>query len=78
MAREVRREIPDMRILMLTAVNTKFPLGFGPKDIDDEWLPVTDFVEKPVDLDVLCTRVAELLKDSAGRAADADASGPGR
>src|SRR4030042_1862576 len=40
------KEIP---ILMLTAINAKFPLGFGPKDINSEWLPVTDFLEKPVD-----------------------------
>ena len=48
-------------LLMLTAVNTKFPLGFGPKDIDDSWLPITDFLEKPVDLDVLQNKVAALL-----------------
>jgi len=47
---------------MLTAVNTKFPLGFGPKDIDDRWLPVTDFLEKPVDFDVLICKVAQHLQ----------------
>ncbi|MCG7851112.1 MAG: hypothetical protein MIO92_01170, partial [Methanosarcinaceae archaeon] len=48
-------------ILMLTAINTKFPLGFGPKDIDDDWLPVTEFLEKPVDFDVLVDKVSKLL-----------------
>jgi DNA-binding NtrC family response regulator len=42
-------------------VNTRFPLGFGPKDIDERWLPVTDFLEKPVDFDVLRRKVAKLL-----------------
>jgi DNA-binding NtrC family response regulator len=42
-------------------VNTRFPLGFSSKDIDEDWLPVTDFLEKPVDLDVLADRVATML-----------------
>jgi DNA-binding response OmpR family regulator len=53
--------LKDVPILMLTAVNTRFPLGFSSKDIDDDWLPVTDFLEKPVDLDVLAERVAAIL-----------------
>jgi DNA-binding response OmpR family regulator len=47
---------------MLTAVNVKFPLGFGLDDVDDAWLPVNDFVEKPVDLKVLENRVTALLQ----------------
>ena len=61
LARTIRRTFQDMKILMLTAVNTKFPLGFNASDIDDEWLPVTDFLEKPVDLDVLRDRVEALV-----------------
>jgi DNA-binding response OmpR family regulator len=63
-ARGVRRRkdaLKDLPILMLTAVNRRFPLGFSAKDIDDEWLPVTDFLEKPVDLDVLADRVETIL-----------------
>jgi len=47
-------------ILMLTAVNTEFPLGFSPKEIDDTWLPITAFLEKPVDMKVLVDQVARL------------------
>lgn len=54
--------LKGMPILMLTAVNQKFPLGFGPNDIDGDWLPVADFVEKPVDLDVLRNKVSALLQ----------------
>ncbi len=64
LARFMRHEnekLKDIPILMLTAINTKFPLGFGPKDIDDNWMPVTDFLEKPVDFDVLRDKVATLL-----------------
>jgi CheY-like chemotaxis protein len=55
-------------VLMLTAVNAKFSLGFGSRDIDGDWLPVADFLEKPVDLDVLQSKVAELLPDASGAA----------
>jgi CheY-like chemotaxis protein len=64
LARKMRRDysaLKDVPILMLTAVNTKFPLGFSSKDIDEDWLPVTDFLEKPIDLDVLAERVATIL-----------------
>ena len=64
LARLIRHEegsLKDIPILMLTAINTKFPLGFGPKDIDESWMPVTDFLEKPVDFDVLRDKVAKLL-----------------
>ena len=64
LARSMRHQnekLKNIPILMLTAINAKFPLGFGPKDIDDTWLPVTDFLEKPVDFDVLRDKVAKLL-----------------
>jgi two-component system OmpR family response regulator len=51
-------------VLMLTAINAKFPLGFSARDIDQNWLPVTVFLEKPIDFSVLKDRVAELLRES--------------
>jgi len=56
-----KEQLKNIPILMLTAINTKFPLGFGSKDIDEEWMPVTEFLEKPVDFDVLREKVAKLL-----------------
>ncbi len=56
-------KLKGMRILMLTAVNERFPLGFSPRDADDDWLPVTDFLEKPVALDALRARVEDLLAE---------------
>ena len=64
LARSMRQHSEKVRsipVLMLTAVNSKFPLGFGSRDINDEWLPVSDFLEKPVDLHLLCSKVAALL-----------------
>lgn len=66
--RHEKEQLKNIPILMLTAINTKFPLGFGSKDIDEEWMPVTEFLEKPVDFDVLREKVAKLL--SANKATD--------
>jgi CheY-like chemotaxis protein len=64
LARIMRHENETLKmipILMLTAINAMFPLGFGPNDIDSEWMPVTGFLEKPVDFDVLMNKVSKLL-----------------
>lgn len=54
-------KLKDIPILMLTAVNSRFPLGFSSSDIDETWLPVEDFLEKPVDTDMLSNKVLEML-----------------
>ncbi len=61
LAREIRKDFGQLPILMLTAVNSQFPLGFSSRDIDATWLPVTDFLEKPVDFQALRDRVKRLL-----------------
>ncbi|NIA21569.1 MAG: response regulator [Anaerolineaceae bacterium] len=64
LARSISRrqgELKRIPILMLTAINKKYPLGFGLWDIDEEWFPVTDFLEKPVDFTVLIDKVEKLL-----------------
>jgi CheY-like chemotaxis protein len=50
------RSIP---ILMLTAIHTTTPLRFGP---EEDYLPVDDFVEKPIDPELLARKVEALLK----------------
>ena len=63
LARSIRKnqKFKNMPILMLTGVNASFPLGFGAKDINDSWLPISDFLEKPIDFDVLLNKVTTLL-----------------
>lgn len=56
------RHVP---ILMLTAIHTTTSLRFGP---DEAYLPVDDFVEKPIDPDVLLEKVQTLIW-RAGKAA---------
>jgi len=49
-------------VLMLTAVNLKYPqFGFS-HQTDDEYLPVDDFVDKPIQPEVLLKKAEELLK----------------
>ena len=64
LAREIRRHesLSRLPVLILSAINTKFTLGFGPDDIDDAWMPVQDFLEKPIDFDVLADKVETLAK----------------
>ena len=50
------RNIP---ILMLTAIHTTTSLRFGP---DEAYLPVDDFVEKPIKPDVLLEKVRALIE----------------
>ena len=62
LAQEIRKHqsLAKLPILMLSAINTEFPMGFGPSDIDKTWLPVQDFMEKPVDFDILVEKVEKL------------------
>ena len=68
LARLIRHKsgkLKNVPILMLTAINAAFPLGFGPQDIDDAWMPVTGFLEKPIDFEVLKHEIARLLGETA-------------
>ncbi len=49
----------DIPILMLTAIHSTTPLRFGP---EEDYLPVDDFVDKPIDPDLLVKKVEALLK----------------
>ncbi len=64
MARSIRHhdDIKNKPIIMLTAVNRDgdFPGKFTDKDIDDIYLPVTRFIDKPVDPDKLAATINEL------------------
>jgi CheY-like chemotaxis protein len=66
LARQVRqrREIKDLPIVLLTGLNQEFPMEFSRKDIDPSWMPVQDFVEKPVTEKKLLSVVHKLLKSA--------------
>ena len=65
LARAMHRDngkLKGIPVLMLTAVNTTSPSGVDGDDIDGDWLGVSDFLEKPVDFDVLNDKVDALLR----------------
>jgi two-component system alkaline phosphatase synthesis response regulator PhoP len=49
-------------IIMLSAINVRFNLGFSEKDRDETWLPVTHFIEKPV----VPEKLIKMVKDTIG------------
>ena len=52
----------DIPVLMLTAVKEKTGLDFKSEAGDPDWLPVEDFLDKPVKPDVLLKTVERLLQ----------------
>ena len=63
LARQIRQrpEISSMPILLLTAVNYEFPTDFSAQDIDPDWMPVQDFMEKPITAALLLQKIGELI-----------------
>jgi CheY-like chemotaxis protein len=54
-------EYKDIPILMLTSVKEKTGIDFKPAAGDEEWLPVDEFLDKPVKPEVLLEKVQTLL-----------------
>jgi CheY-like chemotaxis protein len=65
-SRELRNndECKNIPILMVTAVKEKTGIDFKEVAGDDTWLPVDEFLDKPIKPDVLVTKVRELLDNS--------------
>lgn len=63
LARSIRTrpELNRIPIILLTGINQELPGDLSRKDIGNDWFPVQDFLEKPVDLTLLRTRIKELL-----------------
>lgn len=63
LARELRRRpaLRSLPIILLTGMNQELPMGFSATDIDPDWLPVQDFVEKPVSPSRLLGAIDHLL-----------------
>ncbi len=68
-ARDLKKdeELAKIPIIMLSVVNEKgIYLGrFSDQDIDQEWLPVNQFLDKPVQPDDLIKKVDTVLKETA-------------
>ncbi|MFC1498609.1 response regulator transcription factor [Verrucomicrobiota bacterium] len=63
-ARAIRAHEPikDIPVLMLSAVNNEgqSPVTFSNKDTDDTFMPVNQFIEKPIKPEVLIAKIKEL------------------
>jgi CheY-like chemotaxis protein len=66
LCRELKREpdTKDVPIIMLTAVDQKYPMNFSATAGDESWLPVDEFIDKPIEARVLVERVRKLLGES--------------
>jgi len=65
-SRELRhnKKFKDIPILMLTGVKQKTGLDFKTTAGDEDWLPVDEYLDKPVKPDVLLAKVEDLLSRS--------------
>ncbi|HUT34913.1 MAG TPA: response regulator [Planctomycetota bacterium] len=65
-AYEIRRDpaLRDLPVLMLTAIEQKTGFKFSPSQ-DEDYLPVEDFLSKPVEPDELVNRLNQLLAKKA-------------
>jgi len=66
LSRELKNDAKyrDIPILMLTGVKEKTGLDFKSEAGDQSWLPVEEFLDKPVKPDVLLEKVEDLLQKS--------------
>lgn len=62
LARKIPLECPRVPILMMTSVNKHFPLNFSNADKDPLWLPIAEFLDKPVEPNVLVEKVKQLIQ----------------
>ena len=59
------RDLCRIPILMLTGVNEKLGMRLSSLDADNSFLPVTHFLEKPVELDDLVSKARSLLQSAS-------------
>ena len=66
LSRELKKssDYKDIPILMVTAVKERTGIDFKPSAGDESWLPVEDYLDKPVEPEVLLDKVRGLLQKS--------------
>ena len=55
------RDYTQIPILMITAVSQKMNMTFSPEE-DGDYLPVDEFVEKPIRLEALLEKIKKFIK----------------
>ena len=66
LSRELKQssEYKDIPILMVTAIKERTGIDFKPAAGDESWLPVEEYLDKPVRPEVLVDKVKGLLEKS--------------
>jgi len=54
--------VKDIPVVILSAINIRFKLGFSKKEVDEDWMPVKEFLEKPVEPEKLVAVIAKVLE----------------
>lgn len=65
LARNFKKTIPDLPIIMLTGISEVTGVNFRAAAADPEWLPADEYLDKPVDPDDLVNVIEELLTKEA-------------
>ncbi len=67
LARKIRHTpaIRELPIILLTGVNQEYPMDFSIRDVDPDWMPVQDFLEKPAPAPDLIAHVKKMLEPEA-------------
>ncbi len=60
LARRIHEQLPALPLIMLTGIRKEMRLGFS-FEPDETWLPVTKFLEKPVNPRILADEIEKLL-----------------
>jgi len=62
-ARQIKKENRNVPIIMLTAIKEKLGFDFKNEAGDEEWLPVDDYLDKPLKPQELISKVESFLKN---------------
>ena len=54
--------VKGIPVVILSAVNIKFKLGFSKKEIDSDWMPVKEFIEKPIEPEKLLAVINKVIQ----------------
>ena len=67
MSREIKKDpqLKNIPILMLTGIKKETGISFDSAAGDPDWCPVEGFLNKPVQPDILLTKVEKLLSEKA-------------